>query len=75
MSPTADPGAEALLIPAEAAELLRLSPRTLEKMRTSGSSLKFVRLGRRCLYDLRDVRAYIEANKFTSTAEADHRAA
>lgn len=59
-----------LLLPSEVAAQLRLSVRTLEKMRLNGSSLKFVRLGKRVLYDPIDVRAFIEASKFASTAAA-----
>lgn len=62
-----------LMLPVETAEALRISPRTLEKMRLTGSPLRFVRVGRRCLYDPADVAAYVEASKFASTAEASRK--
>ena len=60
---------QSLLLPTEAAQILRLSPRTLEKMRTAGSSLRFVRLGRRVLYSQTDIADYVTANTVRSTAE------
>lgn len=55
----------------EAAELLRISPRTLERYRVAGSGPRFVKAGRRVLYRRGDLEAWTEANTFASTSEAD----
>lgn len=55
----------------EAAELLRLSPRTLERHRLSGTGPRFCRLGRRVVYRRADLDAWAEENAFRSTSEAD----
>ncbi len=54
----------------EAAEALRLSPRTLERHRLTGTGPKFVKAGRRVLYRPGDIEAWAEANTFASTSEA-----
>lgn len=59
------------LTQAEAAELLRVSPRTLERHRVAGTGPKFVKAGRRVLYRQSDLQAWAAANTFSSTAEAD----
>ena len=50
-----------LLKQGEAADLLALSERTLERFRVSGTGPKFVRLGRTIRYRLTDIEAFIEA--------------
>ena len=55
----------------EAAQLLRLSPRTLERHRRAGTGARFMRLGRRVLYRLSELEAWTEARTFGSTSEAD----
>lgn len=59
------------LTQAEAADLLRMSPRTLERHRLAGTGPKFIKAGRRVLYRRADLEAWAEANTFSSTAEAD----
>lgn len=59
------------LTQSEAAELLRLSPRTLERHRVAGTGPMFVKAGRRVLYRQLDLEAWASANTFSSTAEAD----
>ena len=59
------------LIQSEAAELLRLSPRTLERKRLDGTGPRFVKAGRRVLYRRADIEAWTEAHTFVSTSEAD----
>jgi len=54
----------------EAAELLRLSPRTLERMRLDGSGPRFRKFGKRVTYAVEDLRAYADARSFQSTSEA-----
>jgi len=53
----------------EAAEFLRLSPRTLERHRVAGTGPRFVKAGRRVLYRHEDLEAWATANTFTSTSE------
>ena len=55
----------------EAADLLRLSPRTLERYRVAGTGPKFVKAGRRVLYRRSDLEDWALANTFSSTSEAD----
>ena len=66
----ADELLEPLLLPAEAARLLRLSVRTLEKARTVGTGPVYVRLGRRVCYEVSAVAEWVAANRRTSTAQA-----
>jgi excisionase family DNA binding protein len=59
-----------LLTQREAASVLRLSERTLERMRVHGSSLRFVRLSRRSIrYRQADLDAYVAARVVASTSE------
>jgi excisionase family DNA binding protein len=52
------------------AEVLVVSERKLERDRHEGTGIPFVKIGRRVLYRREDVLMYLEANRFTSTAEA-----
>ena len=58
-----------LLSAREAAALLHLSERTLERFRVSGAGPKFVRLGRSIRYPLTDIEAFIAARIVGSTSE------
>jgi predicted DNA-binding transcriptional regulator AlpA len=58
-----------LLSAREAAALLHLSERTLERFRVSGAGPKFVRLGRSIRYRLTDIEAFIAARIVGSTSE------
>ncbi|MBW7836529.1 MAG: helix-turn-helix domain-containing protein [Sphingomonadales bacterium] len=53
----------------EAANYLRLSPRTLEKMRVTGEGPQFRKLGRRVLYTKGDLDAWAEAQTRKSTSD------
>ncbi|WP_331374252.1 helix-turn-helix transcriptional regulator [Sinorhizobium chiapasense] len=53
----------------EAANILNISPSTLAKMRLSGASPRFVKLGRRVAYRPSDLEAWIAAQSFNSTSE------
>jgi len=55
----------------EAAALLRLSERTLERYRREGTGPPFRAFGRRRIYSRGDVFAWAEACKRTSTSHAD----
>jgi predicted DNA-binding transcriptional regulator AlpA len=60
---------ETLLTGREAADLLRLSERTLERHRVAGAGPRFIRLGRAVRYRRRDLLDYIERNARQSTSE------
>ena len=57
----------------EAARILRLSARTLERMRVEGTGPKYLKAGRgtraRVLYRPTDLDAWLESRTFNSTAE------
>jgi predicted DNA-binding transcriptional regulator AlpA len=56
----------------EAAQLLDLSPRTLEKHRCDGTGPIYHKLGGRVVYAVADLQAWIEASARYSTSEAAH---
>jgi excisionase family DNA binding protein len=58
-----------LLTQREAAALLHLSERTLERFRVSGTGPRFVRLGRSVRYRLADIEAFIATRIVGSTSE------
>jgi hypothetical protein len=58
-----------LLNELDAAALLGLSPRSLRKWRWAGKGPRFRKLGRRVLYELRDLEAFIEAGVRESTSQ------
>ena len=59
----------------EAAELLRISPRTLQRWRLTGDGPVFVRAGRRVLYQPTELEAFLEVSKARSTSEYGNEAA
>ena len=61
---------ETLTTQLEAARFLRVSTRTLERWRVAGNGPRFCKAGRRVLYRLTDLQAWLEACTFQSTAEA-----
>lgn len=54
---------------AEAAEFLKLSPRTLEKQRVLGGGPKFRKFGRRVVYAVADLETWANARICTSTSD------
>jgi hypothetical protein len=58
-----------LLTQAEAAQELRLSERTLERMRLQGDGPKFVKANRRVLYRAEDLESWVVSRLATSTSE------
>ena len=64
-----------LLSGVEAANLLRVSQRTLEGWRVRGGGPPYVRLGRQVRYSEADLIAWINAHRFGSTSEASLAAA
>lgn len=57
------------LVPHEAAIFTRLSLRTLERHRLSGTGPVFIRLGRRVLYHPDDLMAWAQLHRYRSTSE------
>tara|TARA_R110000787_G_scaffold49111_5_gene117927 strand:- start:42114 stop:42380 length:267 start_codon:yes stop_codon:yes gene_type:complete len=66
-------GMPAFLTQKEAAELLRISQRTLERYRLDGIGPKFISARRRILYSLDELVDWTRANTFQSTSEANYR--
>ncbi|NGY05941.1 helix-turn-helix transcriptional regulator [Solimonas terrae] len=58
----------------EAAEFLRLSPRTLEKQRVIGGGPRFRKFGRRVLYALSDLEAWADGRSFEATFDPEYAA-
>ncbi|WP_296219579.1 helix-turn-helix domain-containing protein [Pseudomonas sp. UBA2684] len=56
----------------EAAALLRLSPRTLEKQRVIGGGPRFHKFGRRVMYALVDLEAWASARSFETTFDPEY---
>jgi predicted DNA-binding transcriptional regulator AlpA len=58
-----------LLDQREASALLKLSERTLERLRHAGDGPRYSKLGRRILYRQADLETWIASNLRTSTSE------
>ncbi|WP_425478640.1 helix-turn-helix domain-containing protein [Luteimonas marina] len=58
----------------EAAAFLRLSPRTLEKMRVIGGGPRFRKFGRRVMYAVEDLVAWADARSFEATFDPEYAA-
>lgn len=56
----------------EAAEYLRLSPRTLEKQRVIGNGPKFRKFGRRVMYAVADLDAWADQRSFETTSDPEY---
>ncbi len=56
----------------EAAEFLRLSPRTLEKQRVVGGGPRFRKFGRRVMYAVTDLEAWADARSFGATSDLEY---
>ena len=56
----------------EAAEFLRLSPRTLEKQRVIGGGPRFRKFGRRVMYAVADLKAWADARSFEMTSDPQY---
>lgn len=63
-----------LLTAAEAARMLRLSERSLERLRCQGFGPKFVKLKRRVLYDQKSLEDWIASRVVGSTSDATAKA-
>jgi excisionase family DNA binding protein len=58
-----------LLTTRQAADHLSLSKSSLDQMRVKGGGPRFVKVGKKVLYDVADLDAWIEAHKQASTAD------
>lgn len=61
-----------LLTRAEAASMLRISQRKLSELQASGL-IPFVRISRSVRFDVHDLQAWIEANRFVGSGRAQAR--
>ena len=57
------------LRPAAAAKYLDIGESMLARMRVDGDGPRYIKLGARVFYDIRDLDTWIEANKYTSTSD------
>lgn len=55
----------------EAADLLRVSARTLERHRLTGTGPAYVKVGRKVVYRPADIEAWASRNTFRSTSETE----
>ena len=69
-TPTAQPAR--YLTNDEAADYLRLSPRTLEKQRVIGGGPKFRKFGRRVMYAVSDLDAWADARSYAATSDPEY---
>jgi excisionase family DNA binding protein len=53
----------------EAAQYVRLAMSTLNALRTAGRGPRFIKLGRKVLYDTKDLDAWLDRNKRRSTSD------
>ncbi|MEO1282849.1 MAG: helix-turn-helix domain-containing protein [Pseudomonadota bacterium] len=71
--PPVSPNITPYLTSNEAAEVLKISTRTLERMRVEGSGPRFMKAGpgrrSRVLYQLADITSWLEAKAYHSTSE------
>lgn len=58
----------------EAAAFLRLSPRTLEKLRVIGGGPRFRKFGRRVMYALADLETWANERSFETTFDPEYAA-
>ncbi|NYT68853.1 helix-turn-helix transcriptional regulator [Pusillimonas noertemannii] len=56
----------------EAGAYLRLSPRTLEKMRVIGGGPRFRKFGRRVMYAIVDLDAWADSQAYGMTSDPDY---
>lgn len=71
-APQASPASAAkpeFLTTDEAAALLRLSPRTLEKQRVLGGGPRFRKFGARVVYAMADLRAWADSHTYGMTSD------
>ena len=57
----------------EAARFVGLSKSTLDKLRISGGGPTYLQLGRRVLYDVADLEAWLTSKRRSSTSDDGHK--
>lgn len=62
--------AETYLTQSETAKLTRLSPRTLERMRLTGSGPRYTKAGRRVIYSRNAIEEWLNSRTYRSTSDA-----
>lgn len=79
LRPSAAPAATQQAVPPsryltndEAADYLRLSPRTLEKQRVIGGGPRFRKFGRRVMYAVSDLDAWADARSYEATCDPEY---
>lgn len=70
--PVAAPSAPRYLTNCEAAAYLRLSPRTLEKLRVLGGGPRFRKFGRRVLYAVTDLEGWADEHSYGMTSDPEY---
>ncbi len=53
----------------EAASFLKIGTSTLDKKRLYGNGPTFIKVGKRVLYDIKDLEEYLKTNRRRSTSE------
>lgn len=74
MDKSGSPAGDRYLTNAEAAALLKLSPRTLEKLRVNGGGPRFHKFGSRVIYARADLDAWASERICESTSDARYSA-
>lgn len=72
LAPAAASSAACYLTNDEAAAHLRLSPRTLEKLRVLGGGPKFRKFGRRVRYALADLDGWADGRSYAMTSDPEY---
>ncbi|MGA7540692.1 MAG: helix-turn-helix domain-containing protein [Steroidobacteraceae bacterium] len=72
MEKSVEPAADRYLTNAEAAAVLKLSPRTLEKLRVNGGGPRFRKFGSRVIYAREDLDAWANERICESTSDAHY---
>jgi excisionase family DNA binding protein len=57
-----------LLTTKEAAEILRVGAPTLRRLRWSGGGPRYLKRGKRCLYDPTDIQSWVDSQKRENTS-------
>lgn len=70
--PTAIAQPQRYLTNDEAADYLRLSPRTMEKQRVLGGGPRFRKFGRRVMYAVSDLDTWADSRSFEATSDPEY---
>ena len=53
----------------EVAKYMKISPRTIERWRTEGQGPEYHKVGRKVIYNVSDINAYLASNKYSHTSQ------